>query len=43
VTAMPLARLEEIIDASGVAARIETLLPIGARHGSCGCVLCWPG
>jgi hypothetical protein len=29
---MPLARLEEIIDASGVATRIEALLPIGVRH-----------
>jgi hypothetical protein len=32
VTAIPLARLEEIIDASGVATRIEALLPIGVRH-----------
>jgi hypothetical protein len=32
VTAMPLARLEEIIDACGVASRIEALLPIGVRH-----------
>jgi hypothetical protein len=32
VNAMPLARLEEIIDASGVAPRIEALLPIGVRH-----------
>jgi hypothetical protein len=29
---MPLARLEEIIDASGVASRIEALLPAGVRH-----------
>jgi hypothetical protein len=29
---MPLARLEEIIDASGVAPRIEAMLPIGVRH-----------
>ena len=28
----PLAGLEEIIDASGVAPRIEALLPIGVRH-----------
>ena len=28
---IPLARLEEIIDASGVAPRIEALLPIGVR------------
>jgi hypothetical protein len=27
-----LARIEEIIDASGVAPRIEALLPIGVRH-----------
>jgi hypothetical protein len=32
VSTVPLARLEEIIDASGVAPRIETLLPIGVRH-----------
>jgi hypothetical protein len=29
---IPLAALEEIIDASGVAPRIELLLPIGVRH-----------
>ena len=29
---IPLARIEEIIDASGVAPRIEALLPTGARH-----------
>jgi hypothetical protein len=29
---IPLARIEEIIDASGVAPRIEALLPIGVRH-----------
>jgi hypothetical protein len=29
---VPLARLEEIIDASGVAPAIEALLPAGARH-----------
>ena len=29
---IPLARLEEIIDASGTAPRIEALLPIGVRH-----------
>jgi hypothetical protein len=29
-----LAALEEIIDASGVAPRIEALLPAGARPGS---------
>jgi hypothetical protein len=29
---IPLAALEEIIDASGVAPRIEQLLPIGVRH-----------
>jgi len=28
----PLAAFEEIIDASGVAPRIEALLPIGVRH-----------
>ena len=32
MNAVPPARLEEIIDASGVAPRIEALLPIGARH-----------
>jgi hypothetical protein len=32
VSTVPLARLEEIIDASGVAPRIEMLLPIGVRH-----------
>src|SRR5262249_56937760 len=32
VNAVPLARLEEIIDASGVAPRIEALLPAGVRH-----------
>jgi hypothetical protein len=32
VNAVPLARLEEIIDASGMAPRIEALLPIGVRH-----------
>jgi len=32
VSTVPLARLEEIIDASGVAPRIETLLPIGVRQ-----------
>ena len=29
---IPLARIEEIIDASGVAPRIEALLPTGVRH-----------
>jgi hypothetical protein len=29
---IPLARLEEIIDASGVAPRVEALLPAGVRH-----------
>jgi hypothetical protein len=29
---IPLPRIEEIIDASGVAPQIETLLPIGVRH-----------
>jgi hypothetical protein len=29
---IPLARIEEIIDGSGVAPRIEALLPAGARH-----------
>ena len=29
---IPLATLEEIIDASGIAGRIEALLPIGVRH-----------
>jgi hypothetical protein len=29
---IPLAQLEEIADASGVAPRIEAMLPIGARH-----------
>ena len=29
---IPLARLEEIIDASGIAPRVEALLPIGVRH-----------
>jgi hypothetical protein len=29
---LPLARIEEIIDASGVAPRIEALLPTGVRH-----------
>jgi len=29
---IPLAALEEIIDASGVAPRIEALLPVGVRH-----------
>ena len=29
---IPLSRIEEIIDASGVAPRIEVLLPIGVRH-----------
>ena len=29
---IPLAALEEIIDASGVAPRIEALLPAGVRH-----------
>ena len=29
---IPLATLEEIIDASGVAPRVEALLPIGVRH-----------
>ena len=29
---IPLPRIEEIIDASGVAPRIEALLPIGVRH-----------
>jgi hypothetical protein len=29
---IPLARLEEIIDVSGVAPRVEALLPIGVRH-----------
>ena len=29
---IPLARIEEIIDASGAAPRIEALLPIGVRH-----------
>ena len=32
MNAVPPARLEEIIDASGVAPRIEALLPIGARR-----------
>ena len=31
---IPLAVLEEIIDASGTAARIEAMLPIGVRGGS---------
>ena len=31
-TPAALARIEEIIDASGVAPRIEALLPIGVRH-----------
>ena len=29
---IPLAAFEEIIDASGVAPRIEAMLPIGVRH-----------
>ena len=29
---LPLAALEEIIDASGIAPRIEALLPAGVRH-----------
>ena len=29
---IPLAALEEIIDASGVAPRVEALLPVGVRH-----------
>ena len=29
---IPLAALEEIIDASGVAPRAEALLPVGVRH-----------
>ena len=29
---IPLATLEEIIDASGIAPRVEALLPIGVRH-----------
>ena len=29
---IPLARIEEIIDACGVAPPIEALLPIGVRH-----------
>ena len=29
---IPLAALEEIIDASGIAPRVEALLPIGVRH-----------
>jgi hypothetical protein len=29
---IPLSRVEEIIDASGVAPRVEVLLPIGVRH-----------
>ena len=29
---IPLSRIEEIIDASGVAPRVEVLLPIGVRH-----------
>ena len=31
-TAIPLARLEEIIDASGVAPAIEAMLPVGVRQ-----------
>ena len=39
----PLAAFEEIIDASGVAPRIEALLPIGCGTVSCACAPCWPG
>ncbi len=32
---MPLAVIEDIIDASGIAPVIEDLLPAGVRAGSC--------
>ena len=39
---IPLPVLEEVIDASGVAARIEALLPIGARRRQLTPAPCWP-
>ena len=37
-----LARLEEIIDASGIAPRVEAMLPIGCGTASCASAPCWP-
>ena len=31
---IPLAAFEEVIDASGIAPRVEAMLPAGARAGS---------
>ena len=41
---IPLAVLEEIIDTSGIAPRIELLLPIGVRRlAAARSAPCWPG
>ena len=40
---IPLAAFEEIIDASGVAPRIEACCPSGCAPGSCRSAPCWPG
>jgi hypothetical protein len=39
---IPLAAFEEIIDASGIAPRIEAMLPAGCAGGSLRCAPCWP-
>ena len=39
---IPLPALEEVIDASGVAPRIEAMLPTGVRARQLASAHCWP-